>query len=522
MKAVILARVSTEEQKDAGNSLPAQIKRIEDYCERKGFEVADSFSFDESAYKSKRDEFDRILDFLKETDEKIAVCFDKVDRFSRNIFDRRVAELYDRAKNGSIEIHFVSDGQIIDSELSAGQKTQFEMNLVMAGYYSNAISDNVRRAFEQKRRRGEVTGRCVLGYINTEDFQGNKTLEPDPQRAHLIVKIFELYGSGNQSMSAIIKLVTDLGLRSRAGKVIAKSTIERILSETFYYGVAYSKKYDSYHPHKYAKLISKELFEKCQIIRNKRKNHPFKPSSKDFIFKGLLACADCGCSITAEYKKKKSGREYRLYSCTNSKGICQRRYVNENVLLEPINEILEHFGSISEETQELLVNELRKTSEAELRFHKQQVVRIRREYDKLTSMKEKLMNLLLEECITKQDYTKKLQELNDKLQKLGIELEEQTTADHDYRTTVGTVLSVARRAKQIFESSEIDEKRQFIDFLIQNPVLKDRKLVFELKKPMDTVLELADYASTQSKTISISTDRSTWLRGWGSNPRPID
>jgi DNA invertase Pin-like site-specific DNA recombinase len=31
MKAVILARVSTEEQKEAGNSLPAQLHRIEDY-----------------------------------------------------------------------------------------------------------------------------------------------------------------------------------------------------------------------------------------------------------------------------------------------------------------------------------------------------------------------------------------------------------------------------------------------------------------------------------------------------------
>src|SRR5690606_33230410 len=98
MKAVILARVSTEEQKEAGNSLPAQIKRIEDYCNRKHFEVAETFSFDESAYKTKRDEFDKILDYLKQTDEKIAVCFDKVDRFSRNIFDRRVGQLYEQAK----------------------------------------------------------------------------------------------------------------------------------------------------------------------------------------------------------------------------------------------------------------------------------------------------------------------------------------------------------------------------------------------------------------------------------------
>ena len=41
MKAINVSRVSTEEQKEAGNSLPAQIERIRKYCGRKGFEVAE-------------------------------------------------------------------------------------------------------------------------------------------------------------------------------------------------------------------------------------------------------------------------------------------------------------------------------------------------------------------------------------------------------------------------------------------------------------------------------------------------
>jgi DNA invertase Pin-like site-specific DNA recombinase len=61
MKAIILARVSTEEQREAGNSLPAQVKRLEDYCARKAFKIIKKYSFDESAYKNKRDEFDKIL-----------------------------------------------------------------------------------------------------------------------------------------------------------------------------------------------------------------------------------------------------------------------------------------------------------------------------------------------------------------------------------------------------------------------------------------------------------------------------
>ena len=39
MKAFLIARVSTEEQRDAGHSLPAQIVHLEKCCENKGFFV---------------------------------------------------------------------------------------------------------------------------------------------------------------------------------------------------------------------------------------------------------------------------------------------------------------------------------------------------------------------------------------------------------------------------------------------------------------------------------------------------
>jgi hypothetical protein len=109
----------------------------------------------------------------------------------------------------------------------------------------------------------------------------------------------------------------------------------------------------------------------------------------------------------------------------------------------------------------------------------------------------------------------------DRIQTLAIEMEEHSRADHDYKTTVATVLSMARRSNQIFEGAELHEKRQFINFLVQNPQLKERELVFELKKPMNTVLELARFSSQKQKATSISTDRPSWLGGRDSNPRPI-
>ncbi len=41
----------------------------------------------------------------------------------------------------------------------------------------------------------------------------------------------------------------------------------------------------------------------------------------------------------------------------------------------------------------------------------------------------------------------------DQIQTLEIEMSEHTKADYEYQTTVSTVISVARRAKTIFEKS---------------------------------------------------------------------
>lgn len=494
MKAIILARVSTEEQKEAGNSLPAQITRMQDYCERNGYTIIKTYSFDESAYKAKRDEFDKILEDINASKEKIAVCFDKVDRLSRNIFDKRVALLYEKAVSDEIELHFVSDGQVINNSMNAGDKFAFGMKLGLSKYYSDAISDNVKRAFEQKRRNGEWTGPVRIGYKNIpldEDKRTRKDIIIDPEKGYLIEKLFELYATDNYSITTLLEKITEMGLRGKKGNKLSRSNINYILRDSFYCGIAVSKKYGSY-PHRYPRLITRELFDKCQDVRLKRKKTLYKASARDFIFKGLLTCQNCGCSITPDDVIKPNGKVYIYYSCTNSKGICKRTYIPEKELLKPVYEVLERFESITEEAQNELVAELRKTTEAEVVFHKAQINRIRNEYNKIKEKDDRLLEAFLDTSITKDIYDKKHQDYHDQLQLLQIELEEHTNADYEYQTTVATVLSVARRAKAIFESSEIPEQRAFLNFLLQNPVVNEKTLVFNLRSPFNLVLEIAD------------------------------
>jgi DNA invertase Pin-like site-specific DNA recombinase len=78
MKAILIARVSTEEQRDAGNSLPAQVARLERYCQNKNFDILQVCSFDESAYTNDRSEFDRIIDLILNQQEKVVVVITKI------------------------------------------------------------------------------------------------------------------------------------------------------------------------------------------------------------------------------------------------------------------------------------------------------------------------------------------------------------------------------------------------------------------------------------------------------------
>ncbi len=484
MKAIILARVSTEEQKEAGNSLPAQIERLKRYCKQKGFEIAKVFSLDESAYKTKRDDFDRALDYLKSTKEKIVVCFDKVDRFSRNIFDKRVSSLYDLAMEDKIELHFASENLVITPNISAAEKFHFGINLGLAKYYSDAISDNVKRVFENKIKNGEWLSKAPMGYINIEDKNGNKDIIPNSTKAHFVVKIFEMYATDNSSMRIIRDEMEKLGLKSdtKNPQPVSVSRIERILINPFYYGTMKIK--GKLYPHKYQPLISKELFDKVQQVRAGYHKKPFKYASKPFALRGMIKCADCGCTITPEIHK---GR-YIYYRCTNYKRIQDKKiYIREEDLLTPICEILKNIRLTDKKIEEI-TEDLRKTNEAKNQFHKQSLSVLRNEYDKIEKRISNMADDRFDGSITRNMFDKKLKEYKEKQAGLEEEMTRYTQADENFYLTANMVLNLAKRAYEIFESSEVAEKRQLLNFLLQNLELKGRKLTFNLKTPFDTVL----------------------------------
>jgi len=86
-------------------------------------------------------------------------------------------------------------------------------------------------------------------------------------------------------------------------------------------------------------------------------------------------------------------------------------------------------------------------------------------------------------------FNKKLKEYKEKQAGLEAKMQSYTDADENYYLTANITLNLAKKAYEVFQSSEIEEKRQLLNFLLQNLKLQGKNLVFELKTPFDTVLQ---------------------------------
>lgn len=64
MKAVIFARVSTQEQEADGHSIDAQIAKLREYCNRNDLEVIKEYEVVESSTKGEKPEFYKMIEFV--------------------------------------------------------------------------------------------------------------------------------------------------------------------------------------------------------------------------------------------------------------------------------------------------------------------------------------------------------------------------------------------------------------------------------------------------------------------------
>ena len=490
MKAFLVARVSTDDQKDA---LPAQAFRLIEYAKRRGYGY-ELTEIRESAYKGNRSAFSELVKKITLHSEISVVVFDKIDRYTRDSSSQEVRILDDLRKSGKIELHFPSDNLFIHRDSPATDLLRLGMGVVVAQYYSDAISDNVRRRFEQKLRDGEWIGMAPLGYKNTVLPNGKKWIEIDPYPAEIIRQIFARYAEGNTSIRIIAEQ-----MRNEYGIKIGQSKVDQTLKNPFYYGEMRVK--GLLYPHKYEPLVSFELFERVKSIQEGYKVEPKRWGGLPYVYRGLLRCESCGCRITFEKKKQK----YIYGHCTQSRFKHDYKYVSEELITKQVMKIFEAI-KIPEDTYQEVSTVLRQTHEDKKRYREQTLSSIESEITKFQSRIDRVYEDYLDDKITEELYQRKSDEYRANQKKLQRQRDNIELVDDEYFGTVFHLLNLAKSAPKLFQKANIEQKRSLLQIVLSNFSLDGDQLRWKLKEPFETMV--------------LCSENSSWLRQLGSNQRP--
>ena len=472
MKAVILTRVSTREQKE-GHSLPAQNTRLLDYAKRKQLEVIKTFQIIESSTRGKRKEFMQMIDFCKEQTETIAIIADAVDRIQRSF--KESVMLDDLIRQEKIELHFFREGMVIGKKSTSTDIMRWDFSVMGAKAYVLQLSENVRRSLDYKLRNGERAGVAPCGYENFVDADGKHSIRLKEPDATKLRRLFEMYSVGGTSAHQLARIADTWGLKSYSGKKLTATSIFHILGNPFYYGEMLSK--GKLHRHIYTPLISKALWDKVQEQKAVQGSKPFKHGELPFLYRGIFTDYYRQIICPCEIKKQK------FFYVVCYKGNGTRLYIPEYEIDSQIISILNRL-SIPGEMLQHFRQHIKDAKEAEVEFRNAELARLKAEITKIDTRLEKLFNMRLDDEIDKQTYEDKRDDMLLKKSRLMGEIKAHGEADDGFNETVLDLFELVHHIGNTFSGGHsIENKQLLLHFIFKKLVLKEGNIGYELNAP---------------------------------------
>jgi len=98
----------------------------------------------------------------------------------------------------------------------------------------------------------------------------------------------------------------------------------------------------------------------------------------------------------------------------------------------------------------------------------------------------------LDGLIDEKMYLERVRESKARQTEILDEMKRHEEADQNFHVTANMVMKLASRARELFESSEVDEKRQLLNFVFQNLQLKDLSLSVQVAEPFNMMMDYED------------------------------
>ena len=334
--AGLYIRVSTEDQAREGFSLSEQEQRLRTMCEYKGYKVYKVYKDAGISAKTgnKRPAFDELLKDIKAKKCNTIVVL-KLDRLTRSVYDwENIIKFLDEndayldCANDDINTTN-ANGKMISRILMSVSQQEIERT-----------SERTKVGMVGAIKAGHIPNKCPLGYKRVD-----KKLVPDVATKDIVIRIFNLYYEGNsyQTIANIYNKEKVLGKTNWYD-----STIMRILENEIYKGdFVHGKrqKQPTYYSNVVEPLVSKELWENCQV--QKKKNSRSYKRTLTYLFLQKLHCPKCNRVLGGKATTKKNGNVYYYYYCNDCK-ITFKENIIEEEIKNFIDDIVEYDSVVNQ------------------------------------------------------------------------------------------------------------------------------------------------------------------------------
>ncbi len=475
--AVIYARVSSKEQERERYSIDAQMKYLRQYATDNSLNVVREFQEAESAKIAGRAKFNKMLEFIQANpDVKYLLC-EKTDRLSRNFKD--IATIDSLVQNQGLTILLVKENSEISKDSKSHENFMFGIKALMAKNYSDNLSEEVIKGMREKASQGRYPGGSIpYGYLIDKNVG---EILPDPERAHLVVELFELYAANKMSLRALAGWARTKSMTTpRSGKPITISQIDRMLKNPFYYGDFRwaGELFRGIHK----PIVTRKLFDAVQQAF--RVHHKPQFNRRSFAFGNLLVCAKCGCKITAEIKKGK----YVYYHCTGMRGGCDLVYVREADLIDQYSELLGPLV-LTEDKARMIMSQISKRRSGDVKKIASERLRLNTRIGLLSKWTEQAYIDKLEGTIGKEQWQSLTSLWETERSQLSEQLRILNQENQNIVPAAQRILELSQKLPALWDSKNSFEKRRLVDLLYSNSTLDGANLYATYNKPFSFIAE---------------------------------
>ena len=500
-KFFIYARKSTDSEDRQVRSIQDQIAELKELARKENLEIVDVLIEKQTAKIPGRPVFNEMLKRIQ-SGEATGILAWHPDRLARNSVD------------GGQIIYLLDTGIIKELkfptfwfENTPQGKFMLSIAFGQSKYYIDNLSENIKRGHRQKLKQGLWPQMAPLGYLNDSK---TKQVYVDKEKAPLIKKAFELYATGKYTLKEIRKIINDLGLRGRKNKPLSTSNYQYLLQNPFYYGVM---RYNGeYYEGKHEPIIAKKLFDQVQEVM-KQKSKPQKADKmKFFLYRGLFRCGECGYTITADRKIKKSGKQYTYYYCTkkNPNHKCsQNVFTREEKISSQINEAIQKV-SLPDDWADWMIKELQKEKEQKAQSSRFFAQKTENEIKKIDEKLEKLMTAYLENALSLEEYREAKNKLVNQKQLLKDKLMAFEQKSHNRFELAIKFINSLKQSKIVALQENREQSRDFLKKIGSNFLLSGQKLFFDFKNPYKIVVFAEPERSEGEATIVQNPNSENW------------